>query len=123
MDNEEYFRNLEARLDSYDRDELAAKLDSYPQDGPTIKEVLDTFDTLYMAKVSIKRGKFIGRNGRFLYWADPHPLSSERRAAIRLYGLPSPILMKTILINESGFEFKTEQNRGNVKSLSTGQPR
>jgi hypothetical protein len=108
MTDESYFKRLEALLDSYDPDELAAKLDQYPHDGPTIEDVLNSFDSLFFTPVYIKTGKFIGKTAVFLYWAEPHPLSSGRRAAVRVYGLPSPTLMKTILINESGFEFRTD---------------
>lgn len=52
-------------------------------------------------KVRLMSGKYAGRVGYFCGWTDSHPLSSERRAKIRVqtgHGF------RTLLVNESNFK-------------------
>lgn len=57
--------------------------------------------------VKILRGKFKGKIAYWNCYVSKHPLSSERRSEIRVYGLPYLPCMKTILMNDSGFEVLT----------------
>lgn len=60
-------------------------------------------------KVKILRGKYQGHDGWFCCFTDKHELSSEKRAQIRVYGLPDLPCMRTLLINESGYQVLTER--------------
>lgn len=57
--------------------------------------------------VKILRGKFKGKEARWVCYVEKHPLSSETRSEIRIYSLPYLPHMKTVLMNESGFEVLT----------------
>lgn len=62
---------------------------------------------MFPNKVKILRGKFKDKVAYWQYYVEKHPLSSETRSQIRVYSLPYTPHMKTILINESGFEVLT----------------
>lgn len=65
--------------------------------------------TVYLPdNVKLLTGKYKGKTGRWSYWTEKHPLSSERRAQVRIqtgYGF------KTLLVNESNFEVLTRQEK------------
>ena len=62
-------------------------------------------------KVRILRGKFKGKVAYWQCYVDSHPLSSERRSQLRIYGLPYLPCSKTVLMNESGFEVLTTKEQ------------
>lgn len=58
-------------------------------------------------EVKLNTGKYKGQFSIFECWTDSHHLSSERRAQIRVQTGRG---FKTILVNESNFEFKEQGN-------------
>ncbi len=58
-------------------------------------------------EVHLNIGKYKGRFSTFLCWTARHHLSSERRAQIRVQ---TGLGFKTVLVNESNFEFKGAGN-------------
>ena len=58
---------------------------------------------MFPDEVRILRGKFKGRTAIWQCYVDRHPLSSEIRSQLRVYGLPYLPCMKTVLMNASGF--------------------
>lgn len=54
-------------------------------------------------EVVVNTGKYKGYVGLFICWTEPHKLSSEKRAQIRLQ---TGLGWVTLLINESNFKYK-----------------
>lgn len=62
---------------------------------------------MFPNEVKILRGKFKGRIAIWQCYVESHPLSSEVRSQLRVYGLPYLPCMKTVLMNSSGFDVLT----------------